>query len=621
MAEMAVQGSARDRQIEHVPALPPLVGDYESRRRTFSWEVARSWLQGDEAGHLNLAHEAVDRHASGPLADTVAIRFLDRAAPTTELTYRQLGERSDVTATALGLLGIRPGDGVCTLLPRSPELYLTVLGTLKAGAVYCPLFPAFGPEPVVERLRLGHIRVLVTDSLSYTRKVAPQRASLPDLEHVLVTDPGEDGAPEGTTAWADALAAGETAYDPGTFAVAPTRPDDPALLHFTSGTTGKPKGAVHVHEAILAHHVTAEFALDLRPGDVYWCTADPGWVTGTSYGILGPLSCGVTIVTDAADFDARRWYRILQDERVTVFYTAPTALRMLMRAGVGLAREHSFPELRHVVSVGEPLNPEAVVWGLEAFGLPVHDTWWQTETGAIMVSNFPGMPVRPGSMGRPVPGVDVAVLRQGADGRAEVVDGLVSVLGPGEVGELALRPGWPSMFRAYLDDPDRYAKAFADGWYLTGDLARTDADGYVWFIGRADDVIKSAGHLIGPFEVESALMEHPAVAEVGVIGKPDPLAGEIVKAFVTLKVGHEPSPTLTRELIAFGRHRLGSVAPREIAFDQALPHTRSGKVMRRLLRARELGLPEGDLSTVETSTPANAPANAPTSASASGEPS
>ncbi|GAA2741055.1 acetate--CoA ligase [Terrabacter aerolatus] len=601
MADSAVQGGAVQRRpVEHVPALPPLVGDYETRRRTFTWAGARAWLQVDVEGHLNMAHEAVDRHATGPLADTVAIRFLSRTAAPTELTYAQLREQSDVVAVALRALGVEAGEAVCTLLPRSPELYLAVLGTLKAGGVYCPLFPAFGPEPVVERLRLGHVRVLVTDSLSYVRKVAPHRGSLPDLEHVLVTDPGEAGAPEGTTAWAAALATGAAAYDPLTFTVAPTRPDDPALLHFTSGTTGKPKGAVHVHEAILAHHVTSEFALDLRPGDVYWCTADPGWVTGTSYGILGPLSCGVTIVTDAADFDARRWYRILQDERVTVLYTAPTALRMLMRAGVGLAREHRFPALRHVVSVGEPLNPEAVVWGIEAFGMPVHDTWWQTETGAIMVSNYPGMPVRPGSMGRPVPGVVVAVLGQGPDGRAEVTDGRVRVLGPDEVGELALRPGWPSMFRAYLDDPDRYAAAFADGWYLSGDLARVDADGYVWFIGRADDVIKSAGHLIGPFEVESALMEHPAVAEVGVIGKPDPLAGQVVKAFVTLKVGHEPTPALARELVAFGRHRLGSVAPREIAFDQALPHTRSGKVMRRLLRARELGLPEGDLSTVET---------------------
>ncbi len=604
MARFAAERSVGDRRtIEYVPTLSPLIGDYASRRRTFSWEHARRWLTVDGAGRLNMAREAVDRHADGPLADVAAIRFLHETGPALELTYAQLRFQSDLTAVALRRLGVQPGDVVCTLLPRTPELYLTVLGALKIGGVYCPLFPAFGPEPVRERLTLGSARVLVTDTLSYTRKVAPHRAALHDLEHVIITDSDERGCPPGTTPWSRLLTDGAAAYDPTVTIVAPTRPDDPALLHFTSGTTGKPKGAVHVHEAILAHHVTAEFALDLRPGDIYWCTADPGWVTGTSYGILGPLSCGVTVVTDAADFHARRWYRILQDERVTVFYTAPTALRMLMRAGADLAHEFSFPALRHVVSVGEPLNPEAVVWGLEAFGTPVHDTWWQTETGAIMVSNFPGMPVHPGSMGRPVPGIDVAVLAQGADGRAAVVDGHVQVLtDPEAVGELALWPGWPSMFRAYLNDPDRYARAFADGWYLSGDLARIDADGYVWFIGRADDVIKSAGHLIGPFEVESALMEHPAVAEVGVIGKPDPLAGEIVKAFVTLKVGHEPSPALARELLTFGRHRLGSVAPREIAFDQALPHTRSGKVMRRLLKARELGLPEGDLSTVETPT-------------------
>jgi acetyl-CoA synthetase len=602
MADLALQRSVGERRpIEHVPALPPLIGDYAHRRRTFSWERARHWLEIDGAGRLNMAHEAVDRHAAGPLADVVAIRFLQKSGPTFELTYADLKLQSDLTAVALRRLGVLPHDVVCTLLSRTPELYLTVLGTLKAGGVYCPLFPAFGPEPVRERLTIGRARVLVTDSLSYARKVAPHRSELPDLEHVIITDSDERGCPAGTMPWSRLLMGGAAMYHPKENIVSPTWPGDPALLHFTSGTTGKPKGAVHVHEAILAHHVTAEFALDLRAGDVYWCTADPGWVTGTSYGILGPLSCGVTIVTDSADFDARRWYRILQDERVTVFYTAPTALRMLMRAGIDLAHEFSFPALRHVVSVGEPLNPEAVVWGLEAFGMPVHDTWWQTETGAIMVSNFPGMPVRPGSMGRPVPGIDVAVLAQGADGRAAVVDGHVQELtGPDEVGELALRPGWPSMFRSYLDEPVRYARAFADGWYLSGDLARIDADGYVWFIGRADDVIKSAGHLIGPFEVESALMEHPAVAEVGVIGKPDPLAGEIVKAFVTLKVGHEPTPALARELISFGRHRLGSVAPREIAFDQALPHTRSGKVMRRLLKARELGLPEGDLSTVET---------------------
>jgi acetyl-CoA synthetase len=606
--EGAGGGEGQRPPIAMAPARPPLIGDYAVRRRTFTWQQARGWLDGLPDGRLNIAHEAVDRHAQGPLADTVAVRFLSRTHPTTAVTYRELAEQTDATAVALQSLGVQPGDRVCTLLPRSPELYLTALGTLKAGAVYCPLFPAFGMEPVRQRLELGGVRVLVTDHDSWVKKIEPVRDRLPALVTVVLVDvhaeqAATDGSGEGTVAWPSLLAEATESLLRNGFHIVATRPEDPALLHFTSGTTGRPKGAVHVHEAVVAHHATARFSLDLSPGDVYWCTADPGWVTGTSYGIIGPLTCGATIVTDSADFDAKRWYGILQDERIEVFYTAPTALRMLMRKGVELAHDYDLSSLRHVVSVGEPLNPEAVVWGLEAFGLPVHDTWWQTETGAIIVSNYPGMPVRPGSMGRPMPGVEVGVLERGVDGRAAVVDGHVRALDdPQAVGELAIRPGWPSMFRDYLGEPERYAKAFVDGWYLTGDLARLDADGYLWFVGRADDVIKSAGHLIGPFEVESALMEHPAVAEVGVIGKPDPLAGEVVKAFVTLKADTEPSESLRRELITFGRRRLGSVAPREIAFEEHLPHTRSGKVMRRLLKARELGLPEGDLSTVERPT-------------------
>jgi len=603
-------GPVAPRTIERTPDRAPLIGDYEERRRTFTWDEAREWVDGLPDGCLNIAHEAVDRHAATGLADQVALRFLDRTLPTQELTYAELRELTDAFAIALRTMGVRPGERVCTLLNRSPALYVTALGTLKNGSVYCPLFPAFGPEPVRERLELGSVRVLVTDSEAYQRKVAPIRDSLTALEFILIVDgsetaeaatPGsETPLSDSTLTWSETMAAATSVRRRDGFTITATRPQDPALLHFTSGTTGRPKGAVHVHEAVVAHHATTRFALDLRPGDIFWCTADPGWVTGTSYGIIGPLTCGATVVTDAADFDARRWYSILQEQRVAVFYTAPTALRMLMRKGVDLAHEHDLSALKHVVSVGEPLNPEAVYWGLEAFNLPVHDTWWQTETGAIMISNYPGMPVRPGSMGRPMPGIEIAVLERGEDGRADVVEGKVRVVAkPGVDGELALRPGWPSMFRAYLDDPDRYAKAFADGWYMTGDVARIDEDGFVWFVGRADDVIKSAGHLVGPFEVESALMEHPAVAGVGVIGKPDPLAGEIVKAFVTLQAGYEPDEKLRRELIMFGRHRLGSVAPREIAFDPALPHTRSGKVMRRLLKARELGLPEGDLSTVE----------------------
>jgi acetyl-CoA synthetase len=320
-----------------------------------------------------------------------------------------------------------------------------------------------------------------------------------------------------------------------------------------------------------------------------------------SYGVVAPLSHGVTSVVDEADFEADRWYRVLAAERVTVWYTAPTALRMLMRAGVEVAHEHDLSHLRFVASVGEPLNPEVVVWGEKAFGLPVHDNWWQTETGGIMIANLAGCDIRPGSMGRPLPGVEVALLAQGPDGRAAVRDGQVDVIDrPGVDGELALRPGWPSMFRGYLHEDDRYQACFAGGWYMTGDVARRDEDGWLWFVGRADDVIKTAGHLIGPFEVESVLLEHPAVAEAGVIGVPDPVAGEVVKAFVTLGDGYEWSDELRLDLVGFARRRLGAaVAPREIALDQHLPKTKSGKILRRLLKARELGLPEGDLSTLE----------------------
>jgi len=348
-----------------------------------------------------------------------------------------------------------------------------------------------------------------------------------------------------------------------------------------------------VHQAVQWHRASAAWALDLHPDDVFWCTADPGWVTGMSYGIVAPLVLGLTSIVDEADFNAERWYRILAEQRVTVWYTAPTAVRMLMKVGDEAAREQDLSALRFVASVGEPLNPEAVRWGVEALGLPIHDNWWQTETGGIMIANTAAMPIKPGSMGRPLPGIEVSIVRKTPEG--------LSHLGAGEEGELALRRGWPSMVRTYLNEEERYQRCFVGEWYLSGDLARRDADGYVWFVGRADDVINTSGHLVGPFEVESALMEHPAVAEVGVIGKPDPVAMELVKAFVALKPGHEDSDELRQELFAFARKRLGSaVAPKELEVVAGLPKTRSGKIMRRLLKARELGLPEGDTSTLES---------------------
>jgi acetyl-CoA synthetase len=424
----------------------------------------------------------------------------------------------------------------------------------------------------------------------YRRKVQAQRAALGSLEQVVLVADDEGPAPAGTLDWRNVLA--------GSSNLAPavrTRGDDPALLHFTSGTTGTPKGALHVHEAVLMHWASGRYALDLHDEDIFWCTADPGWVTGMSYGIVSPLLHGVTSIVHEGEFDAERWLATLQSERVSVWYTAPTALRLLMKAGTAVVRSHVYPDLRFIASVGEPLNAEAVWWGLEAFGLPIHDNWWQTETGGIMIANTAGADIKPGSMGRPLPGVDAGIVRRTEDGRIEPVDE------PDVEGELALRADWPSMFHGYLGQEERYRQCFAGDWYLTGDLARRDADGYYWFVGRADDVIKSAGHLIGPFEVESVLMEHMAVAEAGVIGKPDPVVGEVVKAFVALKAGFEPGEALHNEILAHARKRLGAaVAPKEIEFTASLPHTRSGKVMRRLLKARELGLPEGDLSTLET---------------------
>jgi acetyl-CoA synthetase len=573
------------------PVVAPNLRDYGEERANFSWERAeRECLSGLPGGAgLNIAYEAVDRHAVGAHGARVALRWRGRRGDQRDISYAQLARASNRVANVLVTLGVPGGARVFTLLDRVPELYEVAMGTFKIGGVLAPLYSAFGPEPLRVRLTLGDAAVLVTTMALYRRKIASIRAELPALSHVLlVGDAADIASIAGVHDLHQLMAAARD-----TFTIVTTARDDPALLHFTSGTTGTPKGAVHVHGAVLAHHVTARYALDLHDTDVFWCTADPGWVTGTSYGIIAPLTHGVTMVVDEGDFDAERWYGVLERERVTVWYTAPTAIRLLMKAGPDLPRRFDLSALRLVCSVGEPLNPEAVVWGADVLGLPIHDNWWQTETGGIMIANVPALPIRPGSMGKPLPGITAGIVERTGDVVLESTE-------PNHVGELALRPGWPSMFRGYLHDEERYHRCFADGWYLTGDLARRDADGYYWFIGRADDVIKSSGHLIGPFEIESTLLAHPAVAEAAVIGKPDPTAGEIVKAFVSLKPGRQPTDELLLELRGFARQRLGAaIAPKELAFLEQIPRTRSGKIMRRLLRARELGLPEGDLSTLE----------------------
>jgi acetyl-CoA synthetase len=379
----------------------------------------------------------------------------------------------------------------------------------------------------------------------------------------------------------------------GEFSVPPTDPTDAALLHFTSGTTGMPKGVLHIHNAVLMHYMTGKLVLDFHPGDVFWCTADPGWVTGTSYGIIAPLVNGVTNIIDEEEFDAERWYSILEKNKVNIWYTAPTAIRRLMRLEWKPKERYNLENLRLILSVGEPLHAEAVLWGEKTFGVPVLDNWWQTETGGIMIANYPFMKVKPGSMGKPLPGIESAI--------AEITeDGIQLINEPGKQGHLVLKKNWPSMFTEYVHEEERYRKCFRGDWYISGDLAKKDEDGYFWFVGRADDIIKTSGHMVGPFEVESSLMEHSAIAEAAVIGKPDPLIGEMVKAFIVLKTGFHATDEMRDDIIAFARKKLGpAVAPKEIAFVESLPKTRSGKILRRLLKARELGLPEGDLSTLE----------------------
>ena len=568
----------------------PNLTNYFKTCADFSWEALRLELDGlpNQKG-LNIAHEAVDRHANGPFRDRVAMRWLGKDGARLNFTYNDLKQQTNRFANVLKQLSVGREDRVFILAGRIPDLYISALGTLKNASVLCPLFSAFGPEPIFQRLSRGNAKVLVTTDKLYTKKIKNLRNRLPQLKHVLLVDRDED-IEDGLWSLPKRM---EEASD--LFTIPPTDPEDMAILHFTSGTTGMPKGAVHVHSAVLTHYMTGKYVLDFHPDDIFWCTADPGWVTGTSYGIIAPLTHGVTSIIDEADFDADRWYHILEKEKVTVWYTAPTAIRRLMRMDIKPCRKYDLSHLRLIHSVGEPLNPEAILWAQQALELPIHDNWWQTETGGIMIANYASMEIRPGSMGRPLPGIEAAIVHRMDNERVEVVEE------SNVDGELALKPGWPSMFRGYIHDEERYQKAFAGDWYITGDLARRDSDGYFWFVGRADDIIKTSGHMVGPFEVESALIEHPSVAEAGVIGKPQPLIGELVKAFVSLKPGIEPSDKLRLELIGFARKKLGAaVAPKEIEFQENLPKNKAGKIMRRVLKARELGLPEGDTSTLET---------------------
>ncbi len=575
-------------------AVRPNLVDYDAERRAFTWEGARSGLVGQPDGGLNMAVEVVDRHVDGGLGDKVAIRWIGKTDRRRELNYGDLAGESARFANALVDLGVGRGERVFLVCGRLPELTIALIGALKLGAVVCPLCCKSSAESLRQNLRAGDAAVLVTTPTLFRERIESIRGAVPTLRHVLLI--GDDGGPvppeqlpADTMDLASLLADASPNYD-----VPTTDPRSPALLLFTSGATGAPKGVLLPHEAIVVHHTGAWYALDLHPDDTLWCTADPSTLSGVAYGLLAPLSHGLTVVMDQGDVDAQRYARILSEERVCVWDTTPAVLRAMMQASMETLSAGPARHLRFVACHGEPLSPEAVLWGLDTYGLPIHDGWAQTEAGGVLIANYAGVEVRPGSMGRALPGVTVAVLQRDAAGA--LVEAPL-----GADGELAVRVPWPSMFLGYVRDDPATPRAVQGEWFLTGDQARMDADGFVWFLGRAEDMIVTSGVRVGPVEAEGALLSHAAVAEVAVIGKPDTHTGQLLKAFVVLKPGFEATDQIRREILSIARTRLGpAVVPKELDFAPALPRTRTGKILRRLLRAREGGLPEGDLSTLAT---------------------
>ncbi|MFG6146706.1 acetate--CoA ligase [Halobacillus sp. B23F22_1] len=552
--------------------------NYEQTYDNFKWDEAKANFTWSETGKVNIAYETIDKHAADPAKKDKAALIYSSPEREESLTFEQLKNKSNQFANVLKNQGIEKGDRVFLFMHRSPEFYASFLGILKTGAIAGPLFEAFMEQAVRDRLEDSEAKMLITTPDLLDR--VPQN-ELPNLEKIILVGGDDDGS------YISFEKEMEKASED--FEIEWVDLEDGMLLHYTSGSTGKPKGVYHVHNAMIQHYQTGKWVLDLKEDDVYWCTADPGWVTGTSYGIFAPWLNGVTNVVRGGRFSPDDWYGTIAEQNVSVWYSAPTAFRKLLSAGEETAQKHDLSSLRHILSVGEPLNPEVITWGLKAFDLRIHDTWWMTETGAMLICNYPSMDMRPGSMGKPLPGIEAAI-----------VDNEGNKLPANQMGNLAIREGWPSMMRAIWNNPGKYESYFINGWYVSGDSAYQDEDGYFWFQGRLDDVINTSGERVGPFEVESKLIEHEAVAEAGVIGKPDPERGEIIKAFITLREGYSESDELREDIRQFVKKGLSAhAAPREIEIKDTIPKTRSGKIMRRLLKSWELGLPTGDTSTLE----------------------
>ncbi|KXH87165.1 acetate--CoA ligase [Sporosarcina sp. HYO08] len=557
------------------------LGDYNSAVQQFNWSDIEKEFSWHETGRVNIAHEAVDRHANSFRKNKVALYFQDPNRKEA-YTYDQMKRMSNKAANVLSNhSSLEKGDRIFIFMPRSPELYFSLLGALKVGAIVGPLFEAFMEGAVYDRLSDSEAKVLITTPELLNRVPIEK---LPHLKTVFLV--GDNVEEKGIFVdFNKYMKEASSKFD-----VVWLDRESPTLLHYTSGSTGKPKGIVHVQEAMVQQLQTTRWVLDLRDEDVFWCTADPGWITGTAYGIFGPMIAGATSLVLGGRFSTDAWYQAIEEYGVTVWYSAPTAFRMLMGAGEGPLSKYDLSSLRHILSVGEPLNPEVIRWGMDVFNLRIHDTWWMTETGAQTICNFGSLPIKPGSMGKPVPGIEVAI-----------VDNQGNVLPPNRMGNLAIKKGWPAMMRQIWNNQEKYDSYFLNNeWYVSGDSAYMDEEGYFFFQGRVDDVIMTSGERVGPFEVESKLLEHPAIVEAGVIGKPDPIRGEVIKAFVALHDGYEPSEELEEDIKQFVKKGLAAhAAPREIEFKDKLPKTRSGKIMRRVLKAWELNLPTGDLSTME----------------------
>ncbi|PIR92825.1 acetate--CoA ligase [Candidatus Falkowbacteria bacterium CG10_big_fil_rev_8_21_14_0_10_43_10] len=557
--------------------------NYEKAYKNYSLEEAKKEISYFPGGKLNIAYNSITRNALNEnTKNKTALIWESEAGEIKEFTFSQMENLSNKVANVLKKHKVKKGDRVFIILPRIPETYYSFIGIMKTGAIAGTMFAAFQEDGIFERLKKSEAKFVITNT-ELAERIKKNRQKLKELKYIFLTDIGISGGEDKLSLPEEMESASAS------FQTVPMEPDDAATMMFTSSTSYTPiSGVVMPHQAVISQHLTAKYVLDFKEDDIYWCTADPGWITGTVYSIIANWSNAVTTVIYEGRFDAGKWMKIMEKYKVSVWYTAPTAIRMLIASGVD-GRKYNLDNLRHMCSVGEVLQPDSIRWIKENLKVDVCDTYWQTETGSMIVANFPGEKKKIGSIGRPVPGVIVKII----DDQGKEVPVKTE-------GNIAIKPDVPSLMKTVWKNKKMYDSYFKHGWYVTGDRGYMDEDGYIWFLGRKDDIIKTSGERVGPAEVESALIEHPAVIDAGVIGKPDKLRGEIIKAFVVLDQKFNPSDKLIEELQQYvKKHLAGHAYPREVEFINKIPKNKSGKIVRRILKAKDLGLPEGDISTLE----------------------